>query len=262
MRRITIINQKGGCGKTTTAVHLSATLATMGHRVLAVDCDSQGDLSAVYLPDHERLPYSLADVFGETGIFTQDIIQPTPYPGLSVLPADERLNKHDLTTDYENDPRAHCLAEAMSEVEKDFDIVIFDCPPRTHLTTFAALVASTELIVPVEPSEFAIRATIRLNREVDLVRSRLNPSLKIRGYFLSMVKPRSATHRAYRQLLVSALGSDMIFKSIIPELAAFDTSLNMGLPITKYQPKGKAAQAMKDFAKEILEDGHEREVAA
>src|SRR5215211_7624609 len=101
MKRITIINQKGGCGKTTTAVHLSATLSAMGHRVLAVDCDSQGDLSAIYCPEHESLPYSLADIFGETGIFTADIIRPTSYPGLSVLPADDRLNQYDLTHGYE-----------------------------------------------------------------------------------------------------------------------------------------------------------------
>ncbi|HMB03848.1 MAG TPA: ParA family protein [Isosphaeraceae bacterium] len=262
MRKIAIINQKGGCGKTTTAVHLSATLAEMGHRVLAIDCDSQGDLSTVYLPDHERLPCSIADIFANTGAFTADILHPTPYQNLAVIPADERLNAHDLTHGYEDDPRAHCLADALSEVEADFDLVIFDCPPRTHLTTFAALVASTDVIVPVEPHEFAIRGTIKLNREVDLARGRLNPGLKIRGYFLSMVKPRSATHRSYRQLLVSALGPDLIFKTAIPELAAFDTALNMGLPITAYQPRGKAAGIMREFAQELLEESHGSEVAA
>ena len=105
MRKIAIINQKGGCGKTTTAVHLSATLAEMGHRVLAIDCDSQGDLSTVYLPDHERLPCSVADIFANTGAFTADILQPTPYQNLAVIPADERLNAHDLTHGYEDDPQ-------------------------------------------------------------------------------------------------------------------------------------------------------------
>jgi chromosome partitioning protein len=241
MRRIAIINQKGGVGKTNTSVHLCAALASLGHRVLAVDCDSQGDLSTVYLPDHEQLPYSLADVFSQGDVFTADVIRPTLYPRLSVLPADERLNAYDLTFGYEEDARAHALADALSEVEADYDLAIFDCPPRAHLTTFAALVAATQAIIRVEPHEFAIRSMMKVNREVDLARSRLNPALKIRGYFPSMVKPRSSTHKAYRELMVLSLGPELVFRTAIPEMAAYDTALNLGKPVTAYQPKGKAA---------------------
>lgn len=254
MRRIAIVNEKGGVGKTSTAVHLSAALAELGHRTLLADCDAQGDASAVYLRDHESLPYSMADIFSGTGMPTTDLVRPTDYDDLFILPADDRLRAYDSTFGYEeNDPRVHLLADAVSQLHDTIDIVIFDCPPRPHLTTFAALVAATDVLVPVQASRFSVRSLTRLTSAVAAVQQTLNPQLRICGYFLSLFEPRAATQLAVRDLLISNFGHEQVFKTVIPKLATYDTAINLGKPVTAHAPRSKATETLRAFAKELLQ---------
>ena len=186
-------------------VHLAGALAEMGYRVAIFDCDSQGDLSAVLLADHEKLPYTLADLFAGTGILTKELLQRTAYENIVVIPADHRLNLVDKTHGFERDRSVTALADAVSEIECDFDFILFDCPPRPHLSGFAALVAAREVIVPCQPSQFSVRSMVTLHEEIRTVQQSLNPNLKIRGYFLSLVPPRSRIQETCRQLLVERL---------------------------------------------------------
>lgn len=171
-----------------------------------------------------------------------------------MLPADIRLNAHDKTADYQDDQAARLLADALTAVEHEFDIIVFDCPPRPHLTGFAALVAANEVIVPVVPSRFAIESMSSLHWELDAVRQRLNPNLRLRGYVLPLVKPRLATHQTYRELLAASLQAAPLLKTMIPEMATLDTAINLGKPVTVHSPASKSAAVIRAFAKELLTD--------
>jgi chromosome partitioning protein len=252
LHKIAIVNHKGGVGKTCLSIHLGGAFAEMGYRTLLCDCDSQGDLSKVYLPNYKDLPYTMADIFAGSAVPTREIIQPTAYKNLCVIPADFRLNAHDKTTEYHRDPKVRLLADALTEVEHDFDIIMLDCPPRPHLTGFAALVAATEIIVPVVPTRFAIESMVSLHSELDAVRERLNPNLRLRGYVLSLVKGRSATHRTYGELLSASVQAGPMLKTAVPEMAALDTALNLGRPVTAYSPRSRSASVIRAFARELL----------
>lgn len=253
MKKIAIINQKGGVGKTTTAANLAGAFAEAGYRTLLLDCDSQGDLSTLFLPGHEQLPHSIADIFGGTPLAIRDLIHPLVHGDLFLIPADHRLNQFDKTFAYEDDPHALMLADALAEVEKEFDIILFDCAPRAHLSSFAALVAATDVLVPVQPSQFAVASLLTLHREIEAVRASRNPDLSVRGYFLSMLNPRSPTQQACRQALIQSLGAELVLKTAIPAMATFDTAINLGMPVTMHAPRSKAAAAVRAFALELLQ---------
>lgn len=252
LRKIAIINQKGGVGKTTTAVNLAGAFAEIGYRTLLLDCDSQGDLSTVFLPGHEALPHSIADIFAGTPIATEELIHQLPQNNLYLIPGDRRLNQFDKTFGYENDPHVLALTQALASVQQNFDIILFDCAPRAHLSSFAALVAATDVLVPVQPSQFAVASILTLHQEIESVRVLLNPQLAICGYFLSMLKPRSPTQQTCRQALIQALGEQLVLKTAIPEMATFDTAINLGKPVTVHAPRSKAAAIVRAFAAELL----------
>ncbi len=252
LNRIAIVNHKGGVGKTSTTIHLAGVLVEMGYRVAIFDCDSQGDLSAVFLTDHEKLPYSITDVFAGTGVAAKDILQPTAFEGIFVAPADHRLNLVDKTHGFEHDANVAALADAVSQIERDFDFILFDCPPRPHLSGYAALVAAREVIVPCQPSQFSVRSLATLSDEVRRVQQTLNPQLRVRGYFLSLVSPHSTTQATCRRLLTGTLGADRVFKTAIPLMPAFDTAINLRKPITEHARSSPAAAVFRRFALELL----------
>lgn len=249
-KRISIVNQKGGVGKTTLTFHLSGALAAMGRRVLAVDCDSQGSLSSTLLPDHESLSLSIADIFARTDVATKDLIRATPVKGLFLVPADERLDRFDRSAEYEKDPVVHTLADALTEVEDDFDFLLFDCPPRRSLTTFASLVAADEVLVPVECDVLSLHGIVKLQRKVEEARRQLNPKLFIRGYVLSRFQSHAALQRKYKQKLSQVFGEEKILATI-PEMRPLANAMSYRQPITTFAPKSRAAAAIRNLAEKI-----------
>ncbi|MBI3462037.1 MAG: ParA family protein [Planctomycetes bacterium] len=246
------MNHKGGVGKTSTTVHLAGALAEMGYKILLFDCDSQGDLSAVFLRDHESLPHTIADIFTGTGIATTDLIQATAFDNIFIVPADNRLNEAEKTHGFEADQNVPCLADTVSEVQQEFDFILFDCPPRPHLSGFAAMVAANEVIVPCQPSQFSLRCMATLEDEIAIVNRSLNPHLSIRGYFLSMVGSRSKSQEVCFKMLTEALGEAKIFKSFIPLMPILDMAINLRRPIVYHSRRSKAAQVFRDFAQELI----------
>ena len=248
--KIAIINQKGGVGKTTTTVNLAGAFAEMGRRVLAVDVDSQGDLSSVFLEGHEALPFSVADLFGEQGIQAGDLIQTTDYLGIDVIPADRRLNVVDRTNDFLAGPAVTALVEVLAELPV-YDVVLLDCAPRSHLSSFAALCAADLVLVPVEVESFAVRSLAAVEDDLALVRQLFSPGPAVR-YFLSKVPPGGKAQERCRATMAAALGPGALLQTAIPLMAGFRSAINVRCPIG-FTRKTKPAEIMRAFAREILE---------
>jgi chromosome partitioning protein len=223
--------------------------------VLVFDCDSQGDLSAVYAPGAEQQSQSIANLFDGTA-FVEQLVRTTEYKNVSLVTADERLNVVDKTHGFENDRNATCLADAVAAVQNQYDYVLFDCPPRPHLTAFAALCAATHVIIPCEPSQFSVRSMVRLMEEIDLARRTFNPKLELLGYFLSKVANRSRTQQVYRQMLVDAFGEKIVMQTAIPVMATFKAAVNFRKPVVYYRPKSKASAVIRQFALELISVPH------
>src|SRR5207248_4330700 len=179
-------------------------------------------------------------------------------PNLSVVTADERLNVVDKTHGFESDPSATRLADAVAAVQDAYDYVLFDCPPRPHLTAFAALCAATHVVIPCEPSQFSVRSMVRLLEEIDLARRTFNPQLQLLGYFLSKIASRSQTQGAYRQMLVDAFGEQMVLKTAIPVMATFEAAVNVRKPVVAFRPKSEASAVIRRFALELITVPHEQ----
>jgi len=250
-RGISIVNQKGGVGKTTLSFHLSGALGELGYRVLAVDCDSQGSLSATFQPTHESLPVSIADIFAGHDVPMADLIQHTTVPGVDLLPADERLDRFDRTADYEASASVHALGDALSEIQAQYDFLIFDCPPRRSLTTFATLAAANEVVIPVEAHALSLYGIVKLQQKVEDARKRLNPHLTIRGFVLSRYHARASFQRTYGSKLEQVFGAETILATI-PEARILANAMSFRQPITLFAPKSTAAAAVRTLAQKIL----------
>jgi chromosome partitioning protein len=258
VRKYAITLHKGGVGKTTTTTNLAGVLAEQGHRVLLIDCDSQGDLSSVFLDEHEKLPHTVADLFADTGILTQDLIHPTAFSGISIIPADRRLERFEQTHSFKHQELRRCLADAILEVTDHYDYVLMDTATRPHLTGYAALVACDVAVIPLEAARFSVRSVASLRNYVELesdARS-LNPAMEIR-YFLSKGK-KNKVHDACRQALAQILGPKALLKTEIPDSAAVNTALHLRKPLTHHSTRSRAAEAYQQLLNELLEVTHER----
>src|SRR5438270_12171286 len=245
--KFAITLHKGGVGKTTTTTNLAGVLAEQGQRVLLIDCDSQGDLSSVFLDEHEKLSHTVADLFADTGILTEDLIRPTAFPGISIIPADRRLELFEQTHDFKQQERTRCLADAIAEVAGSFDYVLMDTATRPHLTGYAALVACDVAVIPLEAARFSVRSVASLRNYVELesdARS-LNPAMEIR-YFLSKGK-KNKVHDACRQALAQILGPQALLKTEIPDSAAVNTALHLRKPLVLHSKRSRAAEAYRQL---------------
>lgn len=251
MQRISIINHKGGPGKTTTTVNLAGALAGMGHRVLVIDVDGQGDVSSVFVDHHENLPLTVADLFDESGTMLADVVQPTEIDNLFVAVADERLNAVDTTHNFEGDPRSTSLLDALEDAEGEFDYVLLDCAGKVHLTGFSAIVAADLVLVPVECSRFAVRNLATVHREYCAVQQGFNPDIAIR-FFLSKVQSRDKTAETTRKSLEMAFGDNQVLTAEIPFGKTFTTAINLGKPITLHSKRSKGSLQTIALAHEII----------
>ncbi|OWK38938.1 ParA family protein [Fimbriiglobus ruber] len=251
--RYAVTLHKGGVGKTTTSVNLSGVLAERGHRVLIIDCDSQGDLSSVFLDAHEQLPHTVADIFADTGMLTEDLIRPTAFPNIFVIPADRRLEQFEQTHNFKQEDLTRCLTDAIAEVEHRFDYVILDTATRPHLTGYAALVACDVAVIPLEAARFSFRSVQSIRSYVELendARS-LNPAMAIR-YFLSKSK-KNKVHDACREALTDILGPQALLRTEIPDSSAINTALHLRKPLVVHSKKSKPSEAYRTLINELQE---------
>jgi chromosome partitioning protein len=246
---VAIANEKGGVGKTTTALSLGAALAELGQRVLLIDFDPQANLTLGVGLRPGQAPASIADVLlGDAGL--AGILLPTQVPGLSIAPASDDLLQAERFLPVRQDFEM-ILRDALSACP-DYDSVIIDCPPALGPLTRTALGAADLLVIPTQCeffSAFALRQVINLVRSV---RERVNPSLRYR-LLLTMVDLRNAMHRSLAEEIRLAFGA-AVFRSAVEVDARLRESPAFGKPITEYAPASRGAQQYRELAMELTKD--------
>ncbi|MEE9347250.1 MAG: AAA family ATPase [Robiginitomaculum sp.] len=249
MRIIAIVNQKGGVGKTTTAINLAAALAEQGKRVLLVDIDPQGNASTglgVMRADRSLTSY---DVIVD-GADINDAIYETAVEGLTLLPSDMDLSGAELELGAAQG-RTTKLKEALAALHKKPDFVLLDCPPSLSLLTVNALTAAHSVIVPLQCEFYALEGLSQLLQTVEMAKGSLNPDLVIEGVMLTMYDPRNRLSGQVVADVRKHLGR-AVFKTVIPRNVRIAEAPSFGLPVTSYDRRSKGAQAYMALAREIL----------
>jgi chromosome partitioning protein len=249
---ICVVNQKGGVGKTTTSVNISAALANLGKRVLIVDLDPQGNASSgLGLKRHD---YQDANVYhlliAESSI--NEVIYQTAFDNLSIIPANADLVGAEIELVNEHQ-REYRLKEAFAHVDSQFDYIFIDCPPSLSLLTLNALTAANSFLVPLQCEYYALEGLSQLLNTAGLVKKSLNPELKIEGILLTMFDGRNnLSHQVVGE--IRSHFADKVFKSIIPRNVRLSEAPSHGLPILEYDSKSVGSRKYLELAEEILEN--------
>jgi chromosome partitioning protein len=248
-RIIAIANQKGGVGKSTTAVSLGAALADIGFRVLVVDLDPQGNASTGMGIRHEAREVTVYDVVVAEASVTQAIVQ-TPVERLHAIPSTIDLAgaEIELVSQFSREGR---LKKALAEIREGvYDFILMDCPPSLGLLTVNALTAAEELIVPIQCEYYALEGLGQLLRNVSLVQQNINPGLRLSGIVMTMFDPRTKLSEQVVQEVRNYF-DDLVYDVIIPRTVRLSEAPGYGQPITVYDPKSKGAESYRELAREV-----------
>ena len=249
-RVLALCNQKGGVGKTTTAISLGAALAELGRRVLLVDFDPQGSLSVGLGINPHTLDLTVYNALMDRAVEIDDVILKTDIPGMDLLPSNIDLAAAEIQLVQEV-AREHTLARALAPAIPRYDVILIDCQPSLGLLTINALTAADGVIIPLECEYFALRGVALLKTMIDKVGERLNPRLRIEGVLATMYDGRTLHGREVLQRLVDAWG-DTVYHTVIRRTVKFSDSTVAGEPITTYAAGSAAAEAYRQLAKEVL----------
>ena len=253
---LTIANQKGGVGKTTTAVSLAAALADVGSRVLLVDLDPQGNASSgVGLRVHEGQATVYDVLVGDLDLV--DAIEPTSVRNLFVVPATIDLAgaEIELVSAFSREQK---LRRALEGVRTEFDVVLIDCPPSLGLLTVNALSAADGIIVPIQCEYYALEGLGALQKNAELIKANLNPSLEVTGFVMTMLDGRTRLSQKVVDEVVSHFG-DRVFNTRIPRSVRLAEAPSYGQPITVFDPSSRGAQAYRALAREVLGRLHDKD---
>ena len=246
---IGIINQKGGVGKTTTAVNLSAFLAKHSRKVLIVDTDSQGNATSGLSMERRRFEPDIYDVMMGNAPVEEAIVD-TDMKRLFLLPASMNLAGAEIEmVGMEN--RETILKRILSQVRDKYDYIIIDCPPALGLMTLNVLTAADSVIIPIQAEFYALEGLSQLVKTIHAVTKNLNPDLEILGILLTMYDGRTNLSVQVRDEVTSYFG-DTVFKTVIPRSVKLSEAPGFGQPITLYAPKSKGGVAYKKLSREVL----------
>lgn len=248
---IAMCNQKGGVGKTTSTINMGAALAAFGRKVLLVDLDPQGALSAGLGIRHDELDVTVYNLLVDNSATILDAIYDSPVDGLDVVPANIDLSAAEIQLVNEVG-REQALARALRPVMKDYDFIIVDCQPSLGLLTVNALSCADSVIIPVESEYFSLRGLALLMDTVDKVRDRLNFKLEVLGILVTMFDRRTLHAREVMERLVEAFG-DRVFDSVITRTVRFPETSVAGEPINTWAPNSSGAVQYRNLAKEVIE---------
>jgi chromosome partitioning protein len=248
---IAMCNQKGGVGKTTSTINLGASLAEYGRRVLLVDLDPQGALSAGLGVPHYELDHTIHNLLVEPRVSIDDVLMTTRIKNLDLVPSNIDLSAAEIQLVNEVG-REQSLARALYPVLDRYDYVLIDCQPSLGLLTVNGLACSDVVIIPTECEFFSLRGLALLTDTVDKVHDRLNPKLSIGGILITRYDPRTVNSREVMARVLERFG-DLVFDTVITRTVRFPETSVAGEPITSWAPKSGGAEAYRSLAREVID---------
>ena len=252
-RIISVTNQKGGVGKTTTAINLGAALAEEGFNVLLVDLDPQGNASTGLGIDPQDRGYTTYDLLVDDADLA-NVIRATNIEGLLIAPATTDLSSADIEM-VSNERRSFLLYDALRQPRidnYDLDFILIDCPPSLNLLTVNAMVASDSVLIPLQSEFFALEGLSQLMLTVREVRQSANPGLRIEGVVLTMYDGRNNLSQQVEADARSTLG-DLVFKTVVPRNVRVSEAPSFAMPVITYDPMSKGSHAYRALAQEMVE---------